>query len=161
MIVARITSYNVCYTKLLRVHKIDSSPYHLILLCKDNEGYQNLIKLVSLGYIDGFYNRPRIDVEILKKYSKGLICLSACLAGEVARKLADNDYSGAKETALLYNDIFGQGNYYIEIQNHDLREQIAILPYLYKLSNETGIRITSYNVCYTKLLRAGSISPCV
>jgi len=128
-----------------KVHKLDSSPYHLVLLCKDNEGYQNLIKLVSIGYVDGFYNKPRVDIEVLKKYSKGLICLSACLAGEVARKLSDSDFEGAKETALLYNDIFGQGNYYIEIQNHNLREQLAILPFLYKLSRETGIPLVATN----------------
>lgn len=128
-----------------KVYKLDSSPYHLVLLCKDKEGYQNLIKLVSIGYIDGFYNKPRIDLEILKKYSKGLICLSACLAGEVPRKLSDNDYDSAKETALLYNSIFGQGNYYIEIQNHNLKEQQTILPYLYKLSRETNIPLVATN----------------
>ena len=115
------------------------------MLCKDNEGYQNLIKLVSIGYVDGFYNKPRIDLEVLKQYSKGLICLSACLAGEVPRKLTNNDYEGAKETALLYNSIFGQGNYYIEVQNHNLKEQQAILPFLYKLSRETGIPLVATN----------------
>jgi DNA polymerase-3 subunit alpha len=128
-----------------KMHRLDSSPYHLILLCKDNEGYQNLIKLVSIGYVDGFYNKPRIDLEVLKQYSKGLICLSACLAGEVPRKLTNNDYEGAKETALLYNSIFGQGNYYIEVQNHNLKEQQAILPFLYKLSRETGIPLVATN----------------
>lgn len=128
-----------------KVHKLDSSPYHLVLLCKDNGGYQNLIKLVSIGYVDGFYNKPRIDIEVLKKHSKGLICLSACLAGEIARKLSDNNYESAKETALLYNDIFGQGNFFIEVQNHSLREQQAILPFQYKLSRETGIPLVATN----------------
>lgn len=128
-----------------KVHKLDNSPYHLVLLCKDNEGYQNLIKLVSIGYIEGFYNKPRVDIEILRKYSKGLIALSACLAGEVARDLTNDDYDGAKKTALLYNDIFGQGNYFIEVQNHDMDEQKRILPYQYKLSRETGIPLVATN----------------
>lgn len=128
-----------------KVHKIDSSPYHLVLLCKDNEGYQNLIKLVSIGYVDGFYNKPRIDIEVLRKYSKGLIALSACLAGEVARKLTYDDYQGAKDASLLYNEIFGQGNYYIEVQNHSMKEQQSILPYQYKLSRETGIPLVATN----------------
>ncbi len=128
-----------------KTHALDSSPYHLVLLCKDNEGYQNLIKLVSIGYVDGFYNKPRIDIDVLKQYSKGLICLSACLAGEIPRKLNNNDYEGAKETALLYNSIFGQGNYYIEIQNHYIKEQQAILHLLLKLSRETAIPLVATN----------------
>ncbi len=128
-----------------KVHKIDNSPYHLVLLCEDNEGYENLIKLVSIGYIEGFYNKPRVDIELLRKHSKGLICLSACLAGEVARKLVNNDYDGAKKTALLYNEIFGDGNYFLEVQNHGITEQIKILPMLYKLSQETGIPLVATN----------------
>ncbi len=128
-----------------KVHKVDNSPYHLVLLCEDNEGYENLIKLVSIGYIEGFYNKPRVDIELLRKHSKGLICLSACLAGEVARKLVNNDYDGAKKTALLYNEIFGDGNYFLEVQNHGITEQIKILPMLYKLSQETGIALVATN----------------
>lgn len=128
-----------------KVAKIDTSPYHLVLLCENNEGYQNLIKLVSLAYIDGFYNRPRVDVELLKKYHKGLICLSACLAGEIPRKLTNGNYEGAKETALLYRDIFGEGNYFIELQNHKFAEQQKILPLLVKLSRETGIPMVCTN----------------
>ncbi|MCX7657200.1 MAG: DNA polymerase III subunit alpha, partial [Oscillospiraceae bacterium] len=126
-------------------HKADGNPYHLVLLCKDNEGYQNLIKLVSIGHIEGFYGKPRVDVEVLKKYSKGLIALSACLAGEIPKKLSDGDYEGAKQAALLYNEIFGDGNYYIEVQNHGIEEQIRILPYLYRLSRETGIPLAATN----------------
>jgi len=126
-------------------HKADGNPYHLVLLCKDNEGYQNLIKLVSIGHIEGFYGKPRVDVEVLKKYSKGLIALSACLAGEIPKKLSDGDYEGAKQAALLYNEIFGDGNYYIEVQNHGMDEQIRILPYLYRLSRETGIPLAATN----------------
>lgn len=125
--------------------RIDSKPYHLILLCENNEGYQNLIKLVSAGYIEGFYNKPRVDIELLKKYHKGLIALSGCLAGEVSRRLVNGDYDGARETALQYLDIFGEGNYYLEIQNHGIEDEERILPYLYKLSRETGIPMAATN----------------
>lgn len=135
-------------TRFDKVNKIDTSPYHLVLLCKDMKGYQNLIKLVSIGYTEGFYSRPRVDIESLKKYSEGLICLSACLAGEVARKLTNSDYNGAKETALLYRDIFGEGNYYIEVQNHKFYEQERILPLQFKLSKETGIPLAATNDCH-------------
>ena len=128
-----------------KVHKLDSSPYHLVLLCKDNEGYQNLIKLVSIGYIEGFYNKPRVDVEVLRQYSKGLIALSACLAGEIARNLTASDYDAAKQAALLYRDVFGEGNYYIEVQNHGIEDQLRILPYQYRLSRETGIPLAATN----------------
>ena len=87
-------------TRFDKVHKVDSSPYHLVLLCKNAAGYQNLIKMVSLGYIEGFYNRPRVDLELLRTHHEGLIALSACLAGEIPRKLTAGDYEGAKETAL-------------------------------------------------------------
>lgn len=134
-----------------KVHILDSKPYHLILLCKNNTGYQNLIKLVSLSYSEGFYNKPRVDMELLSRYSEGLICLSACLAGEVARCLSDGNYDSAKKTALAYNSIFGQGNYYIEVQNHNIDEQKRILPLLYKLSDETGIPLAATNdVHYTE-----------
>lgn len=132
-------------TRYDKVYRLDSSPYHLILLCENNEGYQNLIKLVSIGYTEGFYNKPRVDLDVLRKYSKGLICLSACLAGEIARKLSNNDYASAKSTALMYREIFGDGNYFLEIQNHGIEEQIRILPMLYKLSDETGIPLVATN----------------
>ena len=131
-----------------KVHKIDSSPYHLVLLCKNEIGYQNLIKLVSSGYIDGFYSKPRVDIELLKKHSEGLIALSACLAGEIPRKLSSGDYEGAKQTALLYNEIFGDGNYYIEVQNHGIKEQIDILPLFRRLSDETKIPLVATNDCH-------------
>ncbi len=128
-----------------KVNKIDSSPYHLVLLCKNMTGYKNLIKLVSAGYIEGFYSRPRIDFDILKEHSDGLICLSACLAGEIPRLLLNNNYEKAKETALRYKEVFGEDNYYIEIQNHDIPEQKQILPLLYRLSKETGIGLVATN----------------
>ncbi|MBQ9375633.1 MAG: DNA polymerase III subunit alpha [Ruminococcus sp.] len=132
-------------TRFDKVNKIDSTPYHLVLLCKNNTGYQNLIKMVSLGYTEGFYNRPRIDIDLLEKYNDGLICLSACLAGEIPRKLSVGDYDGAKETALKYNQIFGEGNYYIEIQNHKFADQQRIIPSLIRLSKETGIPLVATN----------------
>lgn len=132
-------------TRFDKINKIDSSPYHLVLLCKNMQGYKNLIKLVSAGYIEGFYSKPRIDLDLLSEYSEGLICLSACLAGEIPRKLLNGDYEGAKQTALTYSNIFGEGNYYIEIQNHDITEQKQILPLLYKLSKETGIELVATN----------------
>lgn len=128
-----------------KVHGIDNKPYHLVLLCENNEGYQNLIKLVSVGYTEGFYNKPRVDLEVLKKYSNGLIAMSACLAGEIPRLLVNNEYENAKAKALEYNEIFGNGNYFIEIQNHGIREEMAILPLLYKLSAETGIPLCATN----------------
>ncbi len=124
---------------------LDKMPYHLVLLCKNMQGYKNLISLVSLGYIEGFYNKPRIDLDSLKKHSDGLVCLSACLAGQIPRQLSDGDYDGAKKTALLYNSIFGQGNYYIEIQDHGMAEQKRILPLLVRLSDETGIPLVATN----------------
>lgn len=132
-------------TRFDKVHKIDSSPYHLVLLCKNNIGYQNLIKLVSCGYIDGFYNKPRIDRELLKKHSEGLIALSACLAGEIPRELLNNNYEKAKEVACFYRDTFGKDNYFIEIQDHDIKEQKIILPLLNKLANEIGVGLVATN----------------
>ncbi len=131
-----------------REPKLDSSPYHLILLCENNEGYKNLVKLVSIASLEGFYNRPRVDLELLKKYHSGLICMSACLAGEIPRLLADGHYDAAKETALRYRDIFGEGNYFIEIQNHGIKEELKILPLLYRLSAETGIELAATNDCH-------------
>ena len=131
-----------------REPKLDSSPYHLILLCENNEGYRNLVKLVSYASIEGFYNKPRVDIELLKKYHSGLICMSACLAGEVQRALTDGSYEEAKSAALKYRDIFGRDNYFIEIQNHGIKEEINNLPLLYRLSAETGIPLAATNDCH-------------
>ncbi|MEG0230095.1 MAG: DNA polymerase III subunit alpha, partial [Oscillospiraceae bacterium] len=128
-----------------KVFKIDNHPHHLVLLCKDNIGYQNLIKLCSIGHIDGFYGKPRIDKDLLKNHTQGLIALSACLAGEIPRALLNDDYTKAKEIALFYNEIFGQDNFFIEIQNHQINEQIKILPSLIRLSIETGIPLVATN----------------
>lgn len=135
-------------TRFDKEPKLDTTPYHLLLLCENNEGYRNLVKLVSLAGIEGFYHKPRVDIELLKKYHKGLICLSACLAGEIPRQLANGNYSEAKETALRYREIFGADNYFIEIQNHGTSDEIRILPQLYKLSKETGIPLVATNDCH-------------
>ncbi len=128
--------------------EIDREYYHMVLLCENNEGYNNLMKLVSLGFTDGFYVKPRIDDELLKKYSKGLICLSACLAGEIPKKLSSGNYVGAKEKALFYQSVFGKDNFFIEIQNHGLREQIEILPQLVRLSEDIGAGLVATNDCH-------------
>lgn len=134
-----------------RVHSIDSERYHLVLLCKNETGYKNLIKMVSESWTSGFYVKPRVDTELLERYHEGIIALSGCLAGEVARKLVAKDYEGAKETALRYNSLFGQGNYYLEMQNHGIKEQLEIIPMLARLSEETGIPLVATNdVHYVK-----------
>lgn len=132
-------------TRFDKIHGQDNKPYHLVLLCKNNTGYQNLIKLVSYGYTEGFYNKPRVDIELLGKYHEGLIALSGCLAGEIPRKLVNGEYESAKAVALKYREIFGEGNYYIEIQNHNIPEEMRILPLLYRLSAETGIPLVATN----------------
>ncbi|MCM1363562.1 MAG: DNA polymerase III subunit alpha [Faecalibacterium sp.] len=137
--------YVAARSRLNKVHGIDNERYHLILLCKNNTGYQNLIAMVSKAWTEGFYTKPRIDHELLEKYHDGIIALSGCLAGEIPRMLLRGDYDGAKETALWYEDIFGKGNYYIEIQNHGLREELDIIPDLIRLSKETGIPLVATN----------------
>lgn len=127
---------------------IDSKPYHLILLCENNEGYKSLVKLVSAASLEGFYNKPRVDAALLRKYHGGLICLSACLAGEIPRLLLGGQYNEAKEKALEYRDIFGEGNYFIEVQDHGISDEMSILPYLYRLSAETGIPLAATNDCH-------------
>lgn len=128
-----------------KVHGLDNQRYHLVLLCENETGYKNLIKLVSRSWVDGFYVRPRVDKTELEKHHEGLIALSACLAGEIPRRLAQQDYEGAKETALWYDRVFGRGNFYLELQDHGLKEQQQILPQLLQLSQETGIPAVATN----------------
>ncbi len=123
----------------------DKRPYHLVLLCKDNIGYQNLCWLVSRAYTEGFYFKPRIDRELLPGHTEGLICLSACLAGEVPRALSTGEYQKAKEAAVWYRDLFGPENYFIEVQDHGIEEQLRILPQLVKLSQELGVGLVATN----------------
>ena len=119
--------------------RYDRDYYHMILLCENNKGYDNLIKLVSLGFTDGFYRRPRIDDELLEKYHEGLICLSACIIGEIPQKILRGDYDGAKKKALYYRDLFGKDNFYIELQDHGLREEKEAVPTLLEISKELDI----------------------
>jgi DNA polymerase-3 subunit alpha len=116
-----------------------------VLLCKNNEGYKNLAKLVSKAWTEGFYTKPRVDKQLLEEYHEGLIALSACLAGEIPQSLLHGEYDKARETALWYRDVFGEGNFYLELQNHGLSEQKQIEPYLIKLSRDTGIPLVATN----------------
>ncbi len=123
---------------------IDNRYNHLILLAKDNNGYKNLAKLVSLGFTDGFYYKPRIDKEILEKYHEGLICSSACLAGEVASEIVKGDMEAAKKSALWFKSIFGE-DYYLEIQNNGIKEQVLVNQKLIQLSRELDIPLLATN----------------
>lgn len=136
--------YVATRTRFDKVNRIDGSN-HLVLLCKNETGYKNLIKMVSAGFTEGFYNKPRVDHELLEQYHEGLVCLSACLAGEIPQALLAGDYEKAKNLARYYEDLFGKGNYYIEIQDHGLDEQRTVLPLLVKLSRETGIPLVATN----------------
>ena len=124
--------------------------YHLVLLAETQEGYQNLIKIVSYGFVDGFYYKPRVDMELLVQYHEGIIALSACLAGEVARNLARGFYEEGKEAALRYEKIFGKGNFFLELQDHGIPEQRQVNHELIRMSRETGIELVATNdVHYT------------
>ena len=124
---------------------LDNNYSHLVLLCENNEGYSNLIKLVSAGFTDGFYSKPRVDRELLSRYSKGIIALSACLAGEIPKAILNGDYEKAKETALWYKNTFGENNYFLEIQDHGIREQKIANNGILRLSHETGIPLVATN----------------
>ena len=124
--------------------------YHLVLLAETQEGYQNLIKIVSYGFVDGFYYKPRVDMELLEQYHEGIIALSACLAGEIARNLARGFYEEGKEAALRYEKIFGKGNFFLELQDHGIPEQRQVNHELIRMSRETGIELVATNdVHYT------------
>ena len=124
----------------------DESRYgHLVLLAKNDVGYHNLMKIVSLGFVDGFYYKPRIDKECLKAHSEGIIALSACLAGDIPRKLLNDDYGGAKKEAEEYISIFGRENFYLELQDHGIAEQQKVNAYLLRLGKELGIEFVATN----------------
>ena len=126
----------------------DGRANHLVLLCKNETGYKNLIYLVSKGYTEGFYSKPRIDTGLLRGHSDGLIALSACLAGKVATLISRGDFEAAKEHALEMSEIFGKGNYYVELQNHGIPEQIQILPELVRLAGECNLPLVATNDCH-------------
>ena len=122
-----------------RVHGIDNDPYHLVLLCENRTGYENLCKLVSEAFTHGFYGKPRVDLELLSQYHEGLIATSACLAGGVAQFLLEDDYHAAREYALKMADIFGPEHFYLELQDHGIEEQVAVNQGVQRLARETGL----------------------
>jgi DNA polymerase-3 subunit alpha len=118
---------------------------HLILLCENMTGYRNLIHMVSLGFTEGFYMKPRIDHGLLEQFHEGLICLSACLAGELPRLITEGRYEEAKKRALWYRSVFGENNYFLEIQDHGIAEQAEVNRQLIRMSQETGIPLVATN----------------
>jgi DNA polymerase-3 subunit alpha len=121
---------------------------HLVLLCENLEGYHNLIKLVSAGFLEGFYYKPRIDYDLLAKHSKGLIALSACLQGAVTEAVVDEKYDRARENAYRLRDVFGKQNFFLEIQDQGLEIEKGVNPQLVRLSKETGIPLVATNDCH-------------
>ncbi len=128
-----------------RVHGVDNESYHLVLLCENMKGYENLCQLVSQAFINGFYGKPRVDLELLERYHEGLIALSACLGGAVPQRLLHNDYDGAKEYALNLSRIFGEGNFFLEMQDHGIDEQIPVNQGIQRLARETGLPLVVTN----------------
>ncbi len=127
---------------------LDKEPAHLVLLAENETGYRNLMKLVSIGFIDGFYYRPRIDHDLLRQNAEGLIALSACLGGEIPGALLDNDRDRAVRLSLEYNEIFGQGNFFLELQSNGIPEQNLVNAQLIAISRETGIPLVATNDCH-------------
>jgi len=123
----------------------DDKPYHMLILAKNNTGYQNLMKLSSIGYTEGFYYKPRIDLDVLEKYSEGLICGSACIAGEIPRLILSGKNREARETAGKYNEIFGKDHFYLELQDHGIPEQHIVNKELIKISSELNIPLIATN----------------
>ena len=128
-----------------KVHEYDSKYSHLILLCENQTGYKNLSYIVTKGFTEGFYYKPRIDFELLKEHHEGLIALSACLAGEIPKALLADNYDEAKKTGEKYVDLFGRNNFFIEIQDHSIAEQKRINPSLVKLAGELGVGLVATN----------------
>ena len=123
---------------------------HLVLLCENETGYKNLIKMVSLSFTEGFYSKPRVDKQLLKEYHEGLIAASACLAGEIPAALLKNDYDEAKNAAIWYKNVFGENNFFLELQDHGMTEQKQINPFIKQIAKETGIGLIATNdVHYT------------
>ncbi len=128
-----------------RIHGIDNDPYHLVLLCKDRTGYENLCLLVSEAFLNGFYGKPRVDLELLEKHHEGLIALSACLAGAIPQRLMEEDYDAAKDYALKMSRLFGEDNFYLELQDHGIQEQTPVNQGIMRLSRETGLPMVVTN----------------
>ena len=123
----------------------DRNSGHLILLAENQIGYQNLVKIVSAGYVDGFYFKPRVDKNLLREHSQGIICLSGCLAGNIQRMLLQNNYDGARREAIELETIFGKGNFFLEIQNHFLTEDRPVIAGLERLSKDLNIPLVATN----------------
>ena len=128
-----------------RVHGIDNDPYHLVLLCENRQGYENLCYLVSEAFVNGFYSKPRVDLELLEKHHEGLIALSACLAGAIPQYLMDEDYEAAKEYALRLAGIFGEDHFYLELQDHGIDEQRPVNQGVQRIARETGLPLVVTN----------------
>ncbi len=137
--------YVAARTRHDKQHGIDNEHAHLVLLCENETGYQNLIRLVSAAFTEGFYGKPRIDRELLREHHEGLIALSACLAGEIPRALLQGDYAAAKTIAKNYADLFGKDHFYIELQDHGIAEQKRVIPQLIKLANELSLPLVCTN----------------
>ena len=128
-----------------RVHGVDNDPYHLVLLCENRRGYENLCRMVSEAFTNGFYGKPRVDLELLEQYHEGLIALSACLGGAIPQYLLTEDYAAAKEYALKMADIFGEGNFYLELQDHGIEVQRPVNQGIMRLARETGLPLVVTN----------------
>ena len=132
-------------TRFDKQHEFDAESRHMVLLCKNETGYRNLSYMVSQAYIEGFYIKPRIDLDLLREHSEGLIGLSACLAGEIPRRIINGDYEGAKAYALELSSILGEDNFYLELQDHGIADQTTVNRALLRMHNETGIPLVCTN----------------
>ena len=137
--------YVAARTRFDKIHEYDAESRHLVLLCKNETGYRNLSYMVSQAFVEGFYIKPRIDLDLLRTHSEGLIALSACLAGEIPKRILHRNYDGAKEYALQMQEIFGQDNFYLELQDHGIPEQTEVNRSLLKIHQETGIPLVCTN----------------
>ena len=135
-------------TRFDKVHGLDNENRHLVLLCENETGYRNLMAMVSKSWTEGFYNRPRVDYALLREHHEGLIALSACISGEIPRALLQGDYEGAKAAALGLQEIFGPGNFYLELQDHDIRDEKTVMPGILRIAEETGIPLVVTNDCH-------------
>ena len=131
-----------------KVHGLDAESRHLVLLCRNEEGYRNLSYMVSMAYLEGFYIRPRVDMDLLREHSGGLIALSACLAGEIPKRILNGDYNGAKDYALEMQRLFGEDGFYLELQDHGIRDQTVVNEALLRIHLETGIPLVCTNDCH-------------
>ena len=135
-------------TRFQKVHEFDAESRHLVLLCRDEEGYRNLSYMVSKAFVEGFYIKPRVDMDLLRSHSRGLVALSACLAGEIPKRLVNGSYDAARDYALEMRDIFGEDGFYLELQDHGIRDQAVVNAGLLRIHEETGIPLVCTNDCH-------------